>query len=456
MRQLKLLSAVIDVLVLGACVTSLVLTTVAALPAPAGAAEHAGTIAPAAASAPAGAAPSAPRGWTTVFSDDFAGRAGSAPSAANWFYDIGSGYGTGEIERTTSSMRNVYLDGHGHLVLKAIHSGSTWTSARIESTRDDFAAPAGGQLEITASIEQPGPAQGVGYWPAFWTLGSPMRAGGGWPASGELDIMEDVNARNEASQTLHDSVGSTGHPLIACTGSRCESGYHTYSVVISRVNARAEYLRFLMDGRVTDTVTEAQVGAAAWREAIDHGFFIILDLAMGGNYPDAYCGCTAPTTATSSGASMSVAYVAVYEKGGNTTRRARAIQTDEVKGDHGDCLDNQGTVNTEGNPMDLHACDHGAGQDSAGQLWAAFSDRTIRVQGGCLDVAGGGTASGTVVDWYPCNGTAAQTWTRESDRELVNTKSRLCLTDPRGDTASRLDIEACTDSAQQRWTWTAA
>jgi hypothetical protein len=265
---------------------------------------------------------------------------------------------------------------------------------------------------------------------------------------------------------LHDSVGSTGHPLIACTGSRCESGYHTYSVVINRVNTRAEYLRFLMDGHVTDTITEVKVGATAWREAIDHGFFIILDLAMGGNYPDAYCGCTAPVTATSSGGPMSVAYVAVYEKGGNTTPRARAIQTDEVKGDHGDCLDNQAALNTEGNPMDLRACDHSAGQgsagqdtanqDSAGQLWGAYSDRTIRVQGGCLDVAGGGTASGTVVDWYPCNGTAAQAWTRESNRQLVNLKSRLCLTDPRGDTAARLDIEACTDSAQQRWTWTAA
>src|SRR5258708_1139666 len=83
MRQLKLLSAVIDVLLLGACVTSLVLTTLAALPAPAGAAVRTGTSAPGTASTPAGAAPLAPAGWTTVFSDDFAGRAGSAPSAAS-------------------------------------------------------------------------------------------------------------------------------------------------------------------------------------------------------------------------------------------------------------------------------------------------------------------------------------------------------------------------------------
>ena len=62
--------------------------------------------------------PPAPAGWATVFKDGFAGPAGSAPSAANWFYDIGSGYGTGEIEHTTSSTSNVYLDGRGHLVLE--------------------------------------------------------------------------------------------------------------------------------------------------------------------------------------------------------------------------------------------------------------------------------------------------------------------------------------------------
>jgi len=110
--------------------------------------------------------PPPPSGWTTVFGDNFAGAAGSAPSSANWFYDIGTGYGTGEKEQTTNSTNNVYLDGSGHLVLKAINNGGTWTSGRIESTRDDFQAPAGGKLEMTASIEQPNPASGLGYWPA--------------------------------------------------------------------------------------------------------------------------------------------------------------------------------------------------------------------------------------------------------------------------------------------------
>jgi hypothetical protein len=120
----------------------------------------------AAPAARADTAPPPPPGWTTVFSDNFAGTAGSAPSSANWFYDIGTGFGTGEKEHTTNSTSNVYLDGTGHLVLKAINNGGTWTSGRIESTRDDFQAPPGGMLEMTASIEQPNPANGLGYWPA--------------------------------------------------------------------------------------------------------------------------------------------------------------------------------------------------------------------------------------------------------------------------------------------------
>ncbi len=391
--------------------------------------------------------PPPPAGWTTVFGDDFAGAAGSAPSS-NWFYDIGTGYGTGEVENTTSSTSNVYLDGSGHLVLKATSNGGTWTSGRIESARDDFQAPPGGKLEMTASIEQPDPASGLGYWPAFWALGSPMRMGGGWPASGEIDMMEDVNGLNEASQTLHDAANSPGHALIACpgAGSGCQTGYHTYSVIIDRTNTSAETLQFLMDGTVESTITEASVGTTAWQEAIDHGFFIIFDLAMGGNYPNGICNCTTPTSATTSGASMSVGYVAVYEQGGNSTSTATATATGAVKGIGGLCLANQNALNTEGNPIVVNTCTSGAGQQ-----WSTYSDGTLRVQGGCLDVVSAGTTSGTNVDWYPCNGTPAQNWTHQANGELVNPSSGLCLTDPGGNTGARLDIETCTDSAQQQW-----
>jgi hypothetical protein len=393
--------------------------------------------------------PPPPSGWTTVFGDNFAGAAGSAPSAQNWFYDIGTGYGTGETEQTTNSTNNVYLDGNGHLVLKAIDNGGTWTSGRIESTRDDFQAPAGGKLEMTAEIEQPNPANGLGYWPAFWALGSPMRTGGGWPQSGEIDMMEDVNAGNTASQTLHDSAGSSGHALIACpnTASTCQTGYHTYSVIVDRTNTSAETMQFLMDGTVESTITEASVGTAAWQAAVDHGFFIIFDLAMGGNYPNGICNCTSPTSATTSGASMSVGYVAVYEQGGNSTPAGTATATGQLTGLNGNCLANQNSLNTEGNPIYLSGCN-----GSAGQQWSPYTDGTVRVQGGCLDVVAAGTTSGTDVDWYACNGSAAQGWTHQSNGELVNPSSGLCLTDPGGNTGSRLDIETCTGATDQQWT----
>src|ERR1700729_190126 len=395
----------------------------------------------------ADAVPPPPAGFTTVFGDNFAGPAGSAPSAANWFYDIGTGYGTGEIENTTSSTNNAYLDGNGHLVLKAIDNGGTWPSARLESTRDDFEAPPGGELEMTASIEQPNPANGLGYWPAFWALGSPGRTGGTWATEGELDMMEDVNGLNEASQTLHDSAGSSGHALIACPTTGCQTGYNTYSVLINRTNTSAETLEFLMDGTVESTITEASVGTTAWQNATAHVFYIIWDLAMGGNYPNGISGETTPTSATTSGASMSVAYVAVYEEGGNSTPTGTATATGQVTGLNGLCMGNENSLNTEGNPIGVSTCN-----GSAGQQWSPYTDNTVRVQGGCLDVVSAGTTSGTDVDWYPCNGTAAQNWTHESNGELVNPNSGLCLTDPGGNTASRLDIETCAASAQQLWT----
>jgi F5/8 type C domain/Ricin-type beta-trefoil lectin domain/Putative Ig domain len=432
MKPSRRLSLLTVLTLLAGCLVSVVLTALTGIPA-----------------ARADTAPPPPAGWNTVFSDNFAGAAGSAPSASNWFYDIGTGYGTGETEQTTNSTSNVYLDGSGHLVLKAIDSGGTWTSGRIESTRDDFQAPAGGELEMTASIEQPNPANGLGYWPAFWALGSPMRTGGGWPTSGEIDMMEDVNGSNQASQTLHDAANSPGHALIACpaAGSSCQTGYHTYSVIVNRTNTSAETLQFLMDGTVESTITEASVGTTAWQEAIDHGFFIIFDLAMGGNYPNGICNCTTPTSATSSGASMSVGYVAVYEEGGNSTPTGTATATGTVTGLNGLCLANQNSLDTEGNPIGVTGCN-----GSAGQQWSPYTDGTVRTQGGCLDVVSAGTTSGTDVDWYACNGTAAQTWTHQSNGELVNPSSGLCLTDPGGNTGARLDIETCTGAAAQLWT----
>jgi beta-glucanase (GH16 family) len=391
-------------------------------------------------------APSAPAGFTQVFLDNFAGPKGAPPSAQNWFYDIGTDWGNQQVEQDTNATSNIYLDGQGNLVIQANKANGKWTSGRIESTRGDFIAPPGGKLEMTASLQQPNVASPMGYWPAFWALGSPMRTGGEWPAIGELDMIEDVNGLNEATQTLHYTGGAPHTPLAACpdTGTSCQAGFHTYTVIIDRTHPSAESLQFLIDGKAEATFTEAQAGVGPWRAAIDHGFFMLLDLAMGGSFPDGACNCTTPTASTTSGGLMKVAYVAVYEQGGNSTPTAKATAAGQITGFQGKCLSNMGAVNTTNNPTALESCDH-----SDGQLWQPYSDSTLRAQGGCLDVVNGHTAPGTAAVWYPCNQAQSQVWQPKSNGELFNAHSGLCLTAADNDTP--LDIEPCTDSPQQQW-----
>ena len=278
--------------------------------------------APAAHAAPALAVPAAvpgpPSGWSTVFSDDFSGAAGSGADS-QWMYDTGPGstFGTGEIETMTNSTSNVHLDGNGNLDITALKSGTAWTSGRIQTTSANVGAPAGGELEVTASIEQP--SGGLGYWPAFWMLGP-----GQWPENGEIDIMEDVNSLSEVSGTVHcgtdpggpcNETNGIGSGLRACSG--CQTGYHTYTMIINRTNTSAESITFYLDGTSYFTATEAQIGTSTWQAAFDHNMSIILDLAMGGGYPNGVCGCTSPTSATTSGGTMSVAYVAAYSTSGS-------------------------------------------------------------------------------------------------------------------------------------------
>src|ERR1700685_1566647 len=98
--------------------------------------------------------------WSNVWTYTFNGAAGSGVGAQYWKYDVGQGiFGTDEVERMTDSTANVHLTGTGELAITALHQGG-WTSGRIQ-TRAAFTAPAGGELVVSASIEQP--AGGGGY-----------------------------------------------------------------------------------------------------------------------------------------------------------------------------------------------------------------------------------------------------------------------------------------------------
>ena len=268
--------------------------------------------------------------WTPVWSDGFAGAAGTAPSSANWITDTGTAYpggpanwGTGEVETMTNSTNNVHLDGNGHLDITALNNGGNWTSGRVETQRSDFAAPAGGQLMISASIQQPNPGNGLGYWPVFRAIGAGYRGNvGAWPSVGEADIMEDVNGRSQSSETVHCGTAPGGNcneyngmtsGLGTCPG--CQTGYHTYAEIIDR-SVTDEQIRFYVDNQQVWVVRESQVGISTWQAAVDHGFFVTLDLAIGGSYPNTVCGCTSPGAQTSSGGTLSVGSLGVYQTTG--------------------------------------------------------------------------------------------------------------------------------------------
>jgi chitodextrinase len=282
--------------------------------------------------------PAPPSGFTTMFSDDFSGAAGTGVSTSNWLYDTGHCYpgcpagnwGTGEVENMTTSTANVFQDGAGHLDIKPIRDASgNWTSGRIETQRTDFDPGAGGVLIMQGSLQQPNVsgAAAAGYWPAFWSLGAPFRGVyTNWPQAGEIDIMEDINGLSSVFGTLHCG-SSPGGPCNETTGlgsgqracSGCQTGFHTYAVQVDR-SVSPEQIRFYLDGANYFTVNSGQVDATTWNNAVHHGFFMILNVAMGGSFPGAFGG--GPTASTASGVPMVVDYVAVYKKaagGGDTT-----------------------------------------------------------------------------------------------------------------------------------------
>ncbi len=274
----------------------------------------------------AAAVPAPPAGFSLTWSDDFNGAAGTGLDTGTWKYDTGPGssFGTGEIETMTNSTSNVYQDGAGHLVLKALHSGtnpsSGWTSGRVETQAATFGAPPGGVVMMESSIQQPNvtTANGAGYWPAFWMLGSTLRSGTPWPTSGEIDILEDINGRSSVFGTLHCGT-NPGGPCNESTGigsgeracSGCQTAYHTYAVQIDR-SVSPEQIRWYLDGTNYFTISSNRVDATTWANAVDHPFFIIYDLAMGGGFPAAFGG--GPNASTVSGGQMNIDWVAVYNK----------------------------------------------------------------------------------------------------------------------------------------------
>ncbi|KMO94494.1 glycoside hydrolase family 16 protein [Streptomyces roseus] len=370
------------------------------------------------------------------WSDEFDGAAGRAPDAAKWTLETGgSGFGNHELQYYSSSTSNAALDGQGHLVITARKSSDAglgcwygqcqYTSARLNTAKTFTQAY--GRFE--ARIKVP---RGQGVWPAFWMLGNDLGSVG-WPNSGEIDIMENIGREpNTVHGTVHgpgySGAGGLGAPYNLPGGRAFADDFHVFAVDWS-----PNSLVWSVDGTTYKTLTPADTGGHKW--VFDHPFFVILNLAVGGDWPGS------PDASTSFPQTMTVDYVRASSADAPAARPVRGIG--------GMCVDVAGGSDADRTPVQLHDC-----TGSAAQQWTIGGDGTVRALGKCLDVAGGSTADGAVVQLYTCNGTNAQKWTYSAGRDLTNSGGGKCL-DAKGNSSAdgtRLQTWSCTGAANQKWT----
>ncbi|MFU8873974.1 ricin-type beta-trefoil lectin domain protein [Micromonospora sp. SL4-19] len=385
-------------------------------------------------STPAAAAPGA-----VTWSDDFNGAAGAPPDASKWRYDIGgSGWGNNELQYYTSSTRNAALDGNGNLVITARRENpsgySCWygscqyTSARL-LTAGTF-TQAYGRFEARIKIPR-----GQGIWPAFWMLGNDI-ATNPWPNSGEIDIMENIGREpSTVHGSLHGPGYSGGNPLTGQTslpgGQALADAFHTYAV-----DWAPDSITWYLDGVAYSRKTPADAGGNRW--VFDHPFFMIMNVAVGGNWPGSPDGSTVfPQT-------MVVDYVRVqaWDSGGGGGTGGQIV------GYGNKCVDVAGANTANGTPVQLWTCN-----GTAAQRWSWNSDGSVRALGKCMDVTGGSTANGAKVQLYDCNGTGAQRWVFTSAGDIVNPQANKCLdaTGVSSADGTRLQIWDCTGGANQKW-----
>lgn len=225
-----------------------------------------------------------------IWSDEF--NTDGAPDPSKWGYDLGGGgWGNNELEYYTNNAENAVVQ-NGVLKITAIKessNGYAYTSARL-LTKNKFAFTYG-RVEMRAML----PA-GLGTWPALWMLGANVDTTP-WPACGEIDIMEERgNELNKIYGTLHypGHSGSNGNSANT-TISNATTQFHIYALDWS-----PSAVKIYVDGQLFQTV--ANSGSLPF----NHDFFVIFDLAMGGNF-----GGTVDPNFTS--ATMQVDYIRVYQ-----------------------------------------------------------------------------------------------------------------------------------------------
>jgi beta-glucanase (GH16 family) len=251
-------------------------------------------------------------GWVLTWSDEFNGPDGSAVDPTKWVHDVGgTGWGNQELEYYTDGTQNAIVTG-GNLVITATTAGASgftcaypssgpckYTSARL-LTQGKFSQQYG---RFEARIQIP---EGQGLWPAFWMLGANIDTVN-WPSCGETDIMENIGSQPSVNHgSLHmPAAGTTNDSQLTgmytlANNVKLGDGFHTYAVEWS-----AAAIKFYVDDALYETQTPASATNRTWE--FDHPFFILLNVAVGGQFPGA------PDSTTTFPQTMKVDWVRVYQ-----------------------------------------------------------------------------------------------------------------------------------------------
>jgi beta-glucanase (GH16 family) len=244
--------------------------------------------------------------WSLTWSDEFSGADGSLPDAAKWQMQTGGGgWGNNELETyTTRAVNASQRGGNLEITARAEHFTGTdgitreYTSARLQ-TKGLFSQTYG---RFEARIKMP---KGQGVWPAFWMLGSDIDTAG-WPTSGEIDIMETIGSQTDRNVgSLHGPGYSGSNPLngiYTMPSGTLDTDFHVYAVEWEPTT-----IRFYVDDHLFETRSTSDVPAGS-RWVFDHPFFMLLNVAVGGNWPGS------PDSSTVLPQTMLVDYVRVYKK----------------------------------------------------------------------------------------------------------------------------------------------
>ncbi|MFT3892806.1 MAG: family 16 glycosylhydrolase [Anaerolineales bacterium] len=273
-----------------------------------------------------------PSQWKLVWSDEFSGKPGTAANTNIWGQEVGdgtvngiAGWGNSELEYYTGGTNNAAIDGNGNLKITVKEADGSqmcyygpceYTSARL-LTKNRFEVAYG---RIEANIKVP---EGAGLWPAFWMLGADIDQNP-WPQSGEIDIMEVVGRRpNEVFGTLHGPgySGGQSYGKVYDLGKPVANKFHVFAVEWT-----PDKITWFIDGTPFFTASPNDPILQGKQWVYNHPFFILLNVAVGGNFG----GAVGPDTTFPQ--SMLVDYVRLYQSRSKPVTTFHASFYDDFKG----------------------------------------------------------------------------------------------------------------------------